>query len=153
MFGKIDLKSWPLFFLFVSFSSCFLPVSSFCEPPAIKQVCLKDRCLSVEIADTNIQRALGLQGRKELAEDAGMLFIFDAQDLYDFWMKDTLLSLDMIWIDQDRKVVDIKSHVPPCAGDPCAIYTPAGKAKYVLEINAGQSDVFKLHVGDELLFK
>lgn len=152
-FGKIThLKSF-FFVVGMFFSSILLfPSSLFAQSP-IKQVCANDQCFNVEIADTAIKRAHGLQGRKELADDEGMLFIFEAPDIYNFWMKDTLISLDMIWIDENKKIVDIKTHVPPCVAEPCAMYGPSGKASFVLEIKAGQAEVRGIKAGDELVFK
>ncbi len=92
----------------------------------------------------------GLQFRTSLAQDAGMLFIFDQPLRYSFWMKDTLIALDMIWLDQEMRVVHVESNVPPCTEDPCASYSPSEPALYVLELNAGTASLINLKPGDRL---
>lgn len=116
------------------------------------QVCFGKKCVNVEVVQDQARRLRGLQFRESLAGNHGMLFIFDRQDIYSFWMKDTLIPLDMIWLDDLRKVVHIEKNVPPCREDPCPHYTPSAKALYVLEINAHESDLLGLHIGDEAEF-
>ena len=95
----------------------------------------------------------GLQFRKSLAIDAGMLFVFSVEKKQAFWMKDTLIPLDMIWIDYSHRIVHIASHVPPCQSDPCPVYTPEQNALYVLEINSGSTEKIGLKAGDIAEFK
>lgn len=95
----------------------------------------------------------GLQFRMALPPDAGMLFAFSSATKHSFWMKDTLIPLDMIWMDYAHRVVDMRTHVPPCTGDPCPVYTSSATALYVLEINAGVSETMGLKMGDEFDFK
>jgi len=95
----------------------------------------------------------GLQFREQLAFDAGMLFVFPRSQMHSFWMKDTKIPLDMIWMDSSRRVVYVKKNVPPCVEDPCAVYTPDQEAMYVLEINGGAADAFKIHLGDTAAFQ
>jgi uncharacterized membrane protein (UPF0127 family) len=116
------------------------------------QVCFKSSCVSAEIADNDESRRVGLMNRTSLAPDAGMLFVFESDGIYPFWMKDTRIPLDMIWLDSDLKVVDIK-HAVPCGVDPCPDYIPSGKAKYVLEVNEGYTDQKSIRVGDRATFK
>ena len=59
----------------------------------------------------------------------------------------------MIWMDSSRRVVDVKKNVPPCVEDPCPVYTPDEEAMYVLEINGGATDSFKIHIGDTAVFQ
>ena len=92
--------------------------------------------MNVEIADDNGKRMQGLMYRKELGENSGMLFVFDNEDYYSFWMKNTLIPLDIIFISKDMEIVDIKN-AQPCNEDPCALYKPSKPAKYVLEVNNG----------------
>jgi len=73
--------------------------------------------------------------RESLPEKKGMLFVFPTSDIHDFWMKNTIIPLDMIWIDNQFKVVHI-ANAQPCTEDPCKIYAPRTLAKYVLEINS-----------------
>ena len=93
----------------------------------------------VEIAADPETRARGLMFRPSLSDDRGMLFLFPATDVQSFWMKDTLIPLDIVWLDEQGRVVDIEANVPPCKADPCPSYTPDGPAVYVLEIAAGEA--------------
>lgn len=105
--------------------------------------------IAVEIADTLDERTKGLMFRKTMPKEAGMFFIFEEESEKSFWMKNTLIPLDMIFIDAGYKVVSIAKNAQPCKGDPCAVY-PSGKpAKFVLEVNAGVSDSIGLKDGDK----
>ena len=79
--------------------------------------------------------------REYLDEKSGMLFIFPEDGEYGFWMKNTLIPLDMIWIDKDMKIIDIQT-AEPCTAEPCPSHTPSGDARYVLEVNANASEKF-----------
>lgn len=74
--------------------------------------------------------------RENMSERHGMLFMFPKSDFHNFWMKNTLIPLDMIWIDEKFKIVRILT-AQPCIADPCIVYKPETFAKYVLELNAG----------------
>lgn len=113
------------------------------------EVCFKQTCFQVEVASTPDERRRGLQRRREMAPDAGMLFIFPQSRPYRFWMKDTLIPLDMIWLDENGRVVDIRTAVP-CQADPCPTYAPQGAAKYVLELNAGVAEAVGMKIGGKL---
>ena len=84
--------------------------------------------INVEIADSFEERAKGLMFREFLDENAGMLFVFDQDDYLSFWMKNTLIPLDMIFISENFKIVDIK-HAVPCKQDPCVSYKTITPAK------------------------
>lgn len=101
---------------------------------------------NVEIAKTIEQKEQGLMYRTSLAEDQGMLFVFDDVVSRSFWMKNTLISLDMIFLGENQTVVEIKENVPPCKTDPCGIYTSV-PAKSVLEIGGGLARKKQVHVG------
>ena len=140
-----------IFFLFSVF--CFLFSSSSVLAAQPKQVCFMEQCVAVEIADTNASRARGLQGVTSMPADHGMLFVFSSNEIFSFWMKDTMIPLDMLWIDEARKVVDIKAGLPPCVSDPCQVYTPSSMAIFVLEVNAKYAETHGLKVGDQAVFK
>lgn len=107
--------------------------------------------ISIEIADNPAKHAKGLMYRKYLDQNAGMLFIFDSPFKYAFWMKNTLIPLDIIWLDENMQIVDITYNTQPCKSDErCKTYIPAKPAKYVLEVNAGFSERNNLKVGDTL---
>ena len=78
--------------------------------------------------------------RDSLPRQSGMLFVFESEHKHGFWMKNTLIPLDMIWINRDSRIVDIKT-ATPCVSDPCPTYQPIADSLYVLEINAGLSQL------------
>lgn len=126
-------------------------ISVFLFWPEIRSVCIKETCFEVELADTSAAHEKGLMYRKNLAQDKGMLFVFDKPDTYPFWMKNTLIPLDIIWIDENNKIVFISHNVQPCPFEGnCPLTAPPGKAKYVLEINAGMSQLNNFKAGDKL---
>ena len=135
-------------FLFFHSSSVLLAPSS--KQKLAPEVCYKEHCFSVELVKTESQREKGLMYRTELDKDRGMLFIFDEVGIYPFWMKNTLIPLDIIWISSDNKVVFINQNTQPCKSLICPSVLPTAKAKYVLEINAGVSQEIGLKVGDQL---
>jgi len=116
------------------------------------QVCFKEHCFLVELARNDFERARGLMFRASLAADQGMLFIFDSQGEYPFWMKNTQIPLDIIWIDEDRKVVFISADTSPCLQATCESIDPQKLAKYVLELNGGAAQKIGLEMGDQLSF-
>jgi uncharacterized protein len=108
--------------------------------------------VDVEIAADNELRAQGLMYRDQLRPGAGMLFFFPEEEEHGFWMKNTLIPLDMIWIDSNRRIVHIKHDVPPCRVPLCPSYSPGVPSLYVLEVAAGVAKQQGLEVGDELQF-
>ncbi len=93
----------------------------------------------LEIADSSLERGKGLMNRDSLEPKHGMLFIFPKEGKHSFWMYQTYIPLDMIWLDKNWQVVDIKRNVPPCKSkNPayCPSYRPSKKAKYIIEIPA-----------------
>lgn len=118
----------------------------------VSKVCFSEKCFEVEIADTPSERERGLMNREDLGENSGMFFIFDSEGEYSFWMKNTLIPLDLIWISENLEVVDVKT-AEPCAPEFCDIYTPKGSAKYVLEINAGEAERFGITTGEKIRIK
>jgi len=113
----------------------------------VPRVCFDETCFSVEIADNDAERTRGLMNRSSLAETSGMLFIFEEERIYPFWMKDTLIPLDIIWIDSNKKVVFINNETPPCEQDPCPSYNPRVDALYVVEIPGGVARTHDIQVG------
>jgi uncharacterized membrane protein (UPF0127 family) len=108
--------------------------------------------ITAEIAVTEAERARGLMFREKLLPDQGMLFVFEKEGTHAFWMKNTLIPLDMLWLDRDRRVVHIERNVPPCKADPCPSYGPVRPGLYVLELAAGAADRFGLKPADRLDF-
>ena len=130
-------------FLFFYFTQKNLDSSS-----GASQVCIKSYCFLVETARTDPEREKGLMFRQSLPEGHGMLFIFDKEGGYSFWMKNTLIPLDMVWMDKNKKVVYIAKNVQPCIADNCPAINPNVNAQYVLEANAGAVDKIGIETGD-----
>lgn len=122
----------------------------FCKKFWHDQVCFRKRCFVVEIAATKEAREAGLMWRDHLDDMAGMLFIFESERRNVFWMKNTRLPLDMIFLDQDVRVVYIASNIQPCEKSPCPTVDPGVDSKYVLEINAGKAAELNIAPGDHL---
>lgn len=139
----------------VALAYLFFHFSSSLKPPVPNQnlptssACMGKNCFQVELAKTEAERNKGLMYRTSLDKDRGMLFIFDKEGIYPFWMKNTLIPLDMIWIDSSSKVVFISQNVQPCKTLICPSVMPTSKAKYVLELNAGICSKIGLKIGDE----
>jgi uncharacterized protein len=109
--------------------------------------------VNIEIADDEELRAQGLMYRDHLASGAGMLFFFDKDDEYPFWMKNTRIPLDIIWIDSSRRIAHVKHEVPPCHVPDCPSYPPNAISRYVLEIAGGEAVKHGLKEGDVLRFE
>jgi uncharacterized membrane protein (UPF0127 family) len=109
--------------------------------------------ITAELAVTDEERQRGLMFRETLLPDQGMLFVFETEDFYSFWMKNTLIPLDLLWLDKDRRIVHIARNVPPCKADPCPSYPPDRPGLYVLELAAGSADRLGLKIFDRLEFK
>jgi len=122
--------------------------------PASPRIIFPDgHAVTVEIAADEDTRTQGLMFRDRLAEDRGMIFFFPQTGEYPFWMKNTLIPLDMIWIDDARRVAHVAHDVPPCKADPCPSYPPNAQARYVLEVAAGVAAKHHLKDGDTLRFE
>jgi len=106
--------------------------------------------INIEVADTVEKRAMGLMFRKSLPYSSGMLFIFSTEDFHSFWMKNTLVPLDILWLDKEFRIKYYYQNVQPCKSDPCASYSPLIKAIYVLEVNAGFIKKENLRLDDKL---
>jgi len=114
---------------------------------------LADQRFTVEVADTVEKQLRGLMFRASIADDYGMLFPYPDEDIRGFWMKNTLVHLDLIFIDSGRTVVEIIANVPPCRAEPCETYISSVPARYVLEIRGGLAAELGVKVGDRVLFK
>ncbi|MFH1656519.1 MAG: DUF192 domain-containing protein [Candidatus Nealsonbacteria bacterium] len=117
------------------------------------QVCFQNNCFKVELAQTAQDRKNGLMFREKMDLDKGMFFIFENSGNYSFWMKNVLISLDIIWIDENKEVVFIKENALPCKEETCLSINPNKQAKYVLEVNAEVVKQTGLKIGDKLDIK
>jgi len=112
----------------------------------------KNLKVKAELAETLWEQSRGLMGRKNLDEFEGMLFVFIDEAPRSFWMKDTLIPLDLIFISRDKKITEIKHNFEPCLISDCSIYRSQNKVRYVLEVNGGFCEQHGVEVGDELRF-
>ncbi len=102
---------------------------------------------SVELADTPEKRQSGLMFRKELTEDMGMLFVYEQPSVRTMWMKNTPLSLDMLFIDKEGTILKIVPHTVPYSE---TFIVGAPRTQYVLELRAGTTQRAGIRVGDQV---
>ena len=104
--------------------------------------------IEVQIADTEPRRVRGLMFQDQLPYDQGMIFVFEEPGLYSLWMLNMQFSLDMIWFDEDGKIVHIEKDVPPCKSAleiaTCQSIIPNDEALYVLEVTSGFVDLHNI---------
>jgi uncharacterized membrane protein (UPF0127 family) len=103
--------------------------------------------IDIEIANTEYKRQLGLMKRKEMQEKQGMLFIFPDETIRSFWMRNTFISLDMIFINSQREIVTIQKNTTPLSDQS---YPSTKPAVYVVEVKAGFTDKYEIHEGDKI---
>lgn len=133
------MKFYILLLLLILISGCV---------DKMPRVCVNDKCYNVEIFDDIDERQRGLMFRESLASNSGAFFIFEDEDKHAFWMKNVKFPIDIIWLDENYKVVDLKENAETCV-DICNIYFPKEKAKYVLEVNVDSG----IKTGDKLNVK
>ena len=108
---------------------------------------------SVELARSPEEQAQGLMFRESLPEKTGMLFLFSDNGVHRFWMKNTMIPLDMVWMDGAGRVLFVSAETPPCKADPCSSYGPEAPAASVLEIAGGKAAKEKIVVGSLIRFE
>ena len=105
--------------------------------------------VAVEIADSDAERQTGLMDREALPDDAGMLFVFEGDVEFGFWMKNTLIPLSIAFADAEGEIVRILD-MEPCEADPCPVYDPEATYRMALEVNQGAFDEWGVAEGDRL---
>jgi uncharacterized protein len=108
--------------------------------------------IPVKVADEPERRQRGLMHVPELPDGTGMLFVYEEERVGGFWMKDTLVPLDIAYIDAGGEVVDILA-MDPCEADPCPSYTPATPYRAALEVPQGWFAAEEVRVGDEVTYR
>lgn len=103
--------------------------------------------IDIEIAQDDSKRTLGLMYRDKMSENQGMLFVFNDEDMRFFWMKNTILSLDIIFVNSNNEIVTIHKYTKPYSEES---YSSDKPASYVVEVNAGFTDKYNLRVGDKI---
>jgi uncharacterized membrane protein (UPF0127 family) len=109
--------------------------------------------ITLDLATTPEELARGLMFRPSLPDDRGMLLLFPEERLPNIWMKNTLVHLDLVFLDNSGRVVDVIERVAPCAADPCPHYIPRHPARTVLEVAAGVAGRHALQGGDVIEFR
>ena len=103
---------------------------------------------NVEIADTDLKKKIGLQCKTKMELNEGMFFIWETEDFRSFWMKNTSIPLDIIFLDKTYKIVDIYFNAKPFSLIPIL---NKKKAKYVLELNEGVFNSYKFNLKDKII--
>jgi hypothetical protein len=112
------------------------------------------KTITVEIMRKTVEIMKGMMFRDSLDEDHGMLFVHPKEDNYAYWMYQTRIPLDIVWMDHDRRIVEISADTPPCktAASQCPKYGGTAKSSFVLEMNAGAAAKNGLKLGDTLQY-
>lgn len=106
--------------------------------------------LEIEIAETQDELRQGLKNRETLADNQGMLFIMDGQTKHPFWMQDTYLALDMIFVEQDKSIFEVVENTTPFSEE---MIEPKMINTYTLEIRAGLAKKYNIIAGDRIEWK
>lgn len=145
-------KSFKWFCFFIGFCIAVLIVNHYIEKPesisTIYGICFKNNTFQIEVARTREELSRGLMFRNHLDADKGMLFVFKGMGIRSFWMKNTLIPLDIVWLNENRTVVHIAENFQPCKTIECKTITPNANASMVLELNAGTAKKIGLTVGN-----
>ncbi|MGH8371982.1 MAG: DUF192 domain-containing protein [Gammaproteobacteria bacterium] len=146
------MRAFSLPILFALCSSLFpaTPASA-AETSVYAHVVIAGHRFTVEIADTEASREHGLMFRTHLAADHGMLFIYPDAQIRNFWMKNTLIPLDILFFDANARLINISAETPPCKIADCPTYASTVPARYVLELKAGTAT--RLHIPQDATLK
>jgi uncharacterized membrane protein (UPF0127 family) len=109
------------------------------DPAVIPLTLPSGKVLKVEVMVSDEDRAMGLMFRPSLPPDRGMLFLFETSDFHGIWMKNCRFPIDILWLDEAKRVVHVAEKTPPCKAEPCPVYSPLRRASWVVEVNAGQA--------------
>jgi uncharacterized protein len=120
--------------------------------PITAKIVIRNTTISLEVANTSQEQMIGLMARRQMPINRGMLFNFVPARPAQFWMKNTLIPLDMLFLHQGI-IKNIQAKVPPCTADPCSSYGPQPDViiDQVIELNAGRAANLGLKVGDKLV--
>jgi uncharacterized membrane protein (UPF0127 family) len=139
--------------LLATASGLALATAATATPAVIPLKLPSGKVLQTEVMVSDQDRQMGLMFRPSLALDHGMLFIFEQPDFHAIWMKNCKFPIDILWLDDQGKVVHVAEKVPPCKAEPCPVYQPLQRASYVVELNAAQARKEKAVVGSRLEFR
>jgi uncharacterized membrane protein (UPF0127 family) len=131
---------------------CLILFVYYRKHPLTASVIINNQRIYVELAVTPSEKDRGLGYRTRLAPDHGMMFLFDHQDTYPFWMKGMNFPLDYIWIEGNR-IVDLSANVPVIIKNQINTLKPKVPVDKVLEVNAGTISKYHFKIGDTVIFK
>ena len=157
--GTPDPRRLTFFFaLFCAVSACHgAPKSADAVTPSAatgpRVVLPSGAVYTVELARTPEEQAQGLMFRESLPGRTGMLFLFPDASPHQFWMKNTMIPLDLVWLDGSGRVLFVSANTPPCRADPCPTYGPEVPAATVLEIAGGTAAKEQVTVGSRISFE
>lgn len=138
------------------FFSCVLLallLSGCTEKIKLNTACFENgECIALELTDSGEEREQGLMFRQSLGENSGMLFVFEGEERHGFWMKNTLIPLDIIWVGSDSRIVDVFENAQPCKTSDCPIMSPQEKARWVIEANSGFAKKNNIMIGQAVVF-
>jgi uncharacterized membrane protein (UPF0127 family) len=146
-------------FMIVVLSACVLPMFAQSAPPVTRSapewavaVFPSGASFTLELAATPSQQRSGYMFREHVPDDEGMLFLFAGPERHSIWMKNCKVSLDIIFLDANFRVIEIFSDAPPCVADePCPSMQPMQVSNYVLEVAGGRAAAEKLRLGDTVV--
>lgn len=120
----------------------------FTEPKAVMHIA--GNRFEIRIADNERARTQGLSGTESLPADEALLFVFDSDGKWSIWMKDMNYPIDVVWLDEAKKVVDFTTNVPPESYP--KVFTPKVPARYIVEFRSGTVKELDIKVGQEAVF-
>jgi uncharacterized membrane protein (UPF0127 family) len=139
------------FLAFFTFILIFIAVVAILHGFTFKsKVIVGGKTYTVEVVETKYLLEKGLSGHKPLLASEGMFFVFQTPQKYGFWMKDMTFPIDIIWLDQNFKISHIENNVKPETYP--KVFYPETDSKYVLELQAGQSEISNFKIGDFVQF-
>ena len=122
------------------------------QPPKTVRIMISGVVFKVELARTPSEQEKGLSGRDSMPLDHGMLFIFDTEGYWSFWMEGMRFPLDIIWFSSSKQAVFFEQDLQPCGPGVCPAFSPSARAMYVLEVNAGFVAAHQVSLGDVFTF-
>lgn len=126
----------------------YMGKDSSCGAYKTEELLFGDKSVIVEISDNDCKRALGLSGRKELRQDAGMLFIFKEEGGHGIWMKDMIFPIDIFWVNSQKEIVLIEKSVYPETYP--EVFGESVFSKFVIELPSGFADANNIKEGDKI---
>lgn len=145
-----------LILLIIAAVTVFLVISAIgkMQSPKFTSVKIGNGTVNAEIADNVASQTRGLMFRESLPENGGMLFVFPYDFRHGIWMMNTTIPLDIIWIDANKTITDIRKNAEPCeALAICPVYSPSKNSRYVLEVNSGYADKHGIEIGNDAKFR